>query len=202
MDVQCGMGGGCAGSVHGSHDRPMVLVLVSATRDGLTLTTAPIVPPRQTVLIVDDSESARSTLLALLSSKDLNLPVARHGEEAIAEAIRLQPDLILLDVMMPKMDGYEVCLALRRNPATAMIPIVMVTALDDREARLRGIEAGADDFLTKPVDRLELQARVRTTLRLNRYRRQLDQRKQVVQTMEGSMAVMQDILSLVDPDAF
>jgi putative two-component system response regulator len=177
-------------------------VLVYATRDGLTLTTAPTVPPRQTVLIVDDSESARATLLAFLSSEDLHLPVARQGEEGIEEAIRLQPDLILLDVMMPKMDGYEVCLELRRNPKTAMIPIVMVTALDDREARLRGIEAGADDFLTKPVDRLELQARVRTTLRLNRYRRQLDQRKQVVQTMEGSMAVMQDILCLVDPDAF
>jgi response regulator RpfG family c-di-GMP phosphodiesterase len=154
------------------------------------------------VLIVDDSESARSTLLALLSSEDLNLPVACQGEEAIAEAIRLQPDLILLDIMMPKMDGYEVCVEIRRNPITAMIPVVMVTALDDREARLRGIEAGADDFLTKPLDRLELQARVRTTLRLNRYQRELEQRRQVVRTMEGSMAVMQDILSLVDPDAF
>jgi response regulator RpfG family c-di-GMP phosphodiesterase len=165
----------------------------------LTVTTAPL---RQIVLIVDDSESARSTLVALLGGQGLELPVASNGEEAIAAAICQQPDLILLDVMMPKMDGFEVCRALRKNPVTAMIPIVMVTALDDRGARLQGIEAGADDFLTKPVDRLELQARVRTTLRLNRYRRELDQRKQVVQAMEGSMAVMQDILSLVDPDAF
>ena len=166
------------------------------------MTTAPNTQPKQTILIVDDNASARSTLLALLSPMDLNLPVACDGEEAVAETVRLQPDLILLDLMMPKMDGYEVCREIRKNPSTSMIPIVMVTALDDRKARLRGIEAGADDFLTKPLDRLALQARVRTTLRLNRYRRQLEQRKQTVKTMEGSMAVMQDILSLVDPGTF
>lgn len=166
------------------------------------MTTATNTQSQQTILIVDDNASARDTLLALLSPMGLNLPVACDGETAVAETIRLQPDLVLLDVMMPKMDGYEVCRAIRKNPSTSMIPIVMVTALDDRKARLKGVEAGADDFLTKPLDRVALQARVRTTLRLNRYRRQLEQRKQTVKTMEGSMAVMQDILSLVDPGTF
>lgn len=166
------------------------------------MTSTPTKLPQQTVLIVDDNASARSALLALLSPMNLSLPVACDGAEAVAETVRLLPDLVLLDVMMPKMDGYEVCRAIRKNPNTSMIPIVMVTALDDRNARLKGIEAGADDFLTKPIDLLTLQARVRTTLRLNRYRRQLEQRKQTVRTMEGSMAVMQDILSLVDPGTF
>ncbi len=154
------------------------------------------------MLIVDDDASARATLEALLLPMGLKLPTASNGKEALEKCAQLQPDLVLLDVMMPEMDGFEVCRRLRKNPATSGIPIVMVTALQDRESRLLGIEAGADDFLTKPIDRLELRARTRTTLRLNRYRRELDQRTQVVQTMEGSLAIMQDLLSLADSEAF
>ena len=156
----------------------------------------------QTVLIVDDDLSARATLEALLHPMGLELPSAASGKEAIQKCLELQPDLVLLDVMMPELDGFQVCRALRGDPRTAEIPIVMVTALQDRESRLLGIEAGADDFLTKPIDSLALRARVRTTLRLNRYRRALEQRKRAVQTLEGSLAVMQDLLSLVDSEAF
>lgn len=159
-------------------------------------------PSKPTVLIVDDEPSARVTLEALLSPMGLNLPTASNGKEALQKVVESKPDLILLDVMMPEMDGFEVCRRLRKNPKTSGIPIVMVTALQDRESRLLGIEAGADDFLTKPIDRLELRARVRTTLRLNRYRQQLEQREQLVQTMEGSLSVMQDLLSLSDSSAF
>jgi len=156
----------------------------------------------QTVLIVDDDPSACATLEALLQPMGLDLPVANSGPEAISMCRNLQPDLVLLDVMMPDMDGFEVCRQLRALPETSGIPIVMVTALQDRDSRLRGVEAGADDFLTKPIDRLELRARVQTTLRLNRYRKQLDQKKQLMETMEGTLAIMRDLLSLVDPESF
>jgi putative two-component system response regulator len=154
------------------------------------------------VLIVDDDASARATLEALLRPMGLNTPAAASSAEALVKARELQPDLVLLDVMMPETDGFETCRQLRAIPETAAIPIVMVTALQDRESRLEGIEAGADDFLTKPVDRLELRSRVRTTLRLNRYRRERDQRQQLVDTMRGALAVMQDLLSLIDSESF
>jgi CheY-like chemotaxis protein len=127
-------------------------------------------------LIVDDTETGREILEALLQSSTYQLAFASNGPEALLKAEALTPDLILLDVMMPGMDGFEVCRRLRSNPRLAEIPIILVTALDDRQSRLQGIEAGADDFVTKPFDHAELRARVRTITRLNRYRRLLDER--------------------------
>jgi CheY-like chemotaxis protein/nitrogen-specific signal transduction histidine kinase len=127
-------------------------------------------------LIVDDTETGREILEALLQSSTYQLAFASNGPEALLKAEELTPDLILLDVMMPGMDGFEVCRRLRSNPRLAEIPIILVTALDDRQSRLQGIEAGADDFVTKPFDHAELRARVRTITRLNRYRRLLDER--------------------------
>lgn len=123
------------------------------------------------ILIVDDEQAGRETLEALLYGQGYQLAFAESGPQALAEAARLHPDLILLDVMMPGMDGYEVCRRLRADPALAEVPILMITALDDRDSRLRGIEAGADDFISKPVNLTELRVRVRTITRLNRYRR-------------------------------
>jgi CheY-like chemotaxis protein len=128
------------------------------------------------LLIVDDEEHVRDTLELLLAAENYQLAFATNGQEALKTAEDLLPDLILLDVMMPVMDGYEVCERLRANPKLAEVPIIMLTALDDRESRLRGIKAGADDFLTKPVDRVELRARIHTIIRLNRYRRLLTER--------------------------
>lgn len=124
-----------------------------------------------TVLIVDDTPSARKTLESLLKTEGYRLAFTASGAEALACAPQLQPDLILLDVMMPEMDGFEVCRHLRATPEISEVPIIMVTALDDRASRLRGLEAGADDFLSKPIDWAELRARSRTITRLNRYRR-------------------------------
>lgn len=129
-----------------------------------------------TVLIVDDEELGRETLEDLLVTQGFHLIFASNGPQALEKAAKFSPDLILLDVMMPGMNGFEVCQRLRANPILAEVPIIMVTALEDRKSRLQGIEAGADDFISKPFDRLELRARVRATLRLNRYRRLLTER--------------------------
>src|SRR5437762_2867893 len=122
-----------------------------------------------TILIVDDDPYGRETLAALLGSQGYQLLFAGSGSDALTQAAAQPPDLILLDVMMPKMDGFEVCRRLRADPRLGEVPVIMLTALDDRESRLQGIESGADDFLSKPFDRIELRSRVRTITRLNRY---------------------------------
>jgi len=122
------------------------------------------------VLIVDDDPAGREALESILMTQNYTLAFAANGREALAKSKELLPDVILLDVMMPDLDGYEVCRRLRADPHLAEVPVVMVTALDDRASRLQGIEAGVDDFVTKPIDRAELRARVKTITRLNRYR--------------------------------
>jgi signal transduction histidine kinase len=132
---------------------------------------------QSTVLIVDDDPIGRDAMDAMLSPEGYQLEYASNGPQALEKAGLLTPDLILLDVMMPEMDGLEVCRRLRATPRLAEVPVLMLTALDDRSAMLQGLEAGADDFLSKPVDRQELRARVRTITRLNRYRTLLQQRE-------------------------
>jgi len=129
------------------------------------------------VLIVDDDENGRDLLGTLLRREKCRFLSAKNGLEALQLTIEHQPDLILLDVMMPEMDGYAVCKAIRVNPQLAEIPILLLTALNDKESRLQGLESGADDFITKPFDRLELRSRVRSILRLNRYRRLMGERQ-------------------------
>ena len=126
-----------------------------------------------TILIVDDQLTGRETLAALLGNQGYQLAFARDGAEALEQAMFLSPDLILLDVMMPGMDGFEVCRRIRATPEITDVSVIIVTALDDRDSRLQGIEAGADDYITKPFDRVELRARVRMITRLNRSRRSL-----------------------------
>jgi DNA-binding response OmpR family regulator len=123
------------------------------------------------ILVVDDNAIERSMLETLLRPEGYNLLVLDNGQKALAAVDEFLPDVILCDVMMPHMDGFEVCKRLRANPKTADIPIILLTFLDDQESRLRGLESGADDFISKPYSRLELQARIRTITRLNRYRR-------------------------------
>lgn len=130
-----------------------------------------------TILIVDDNPMGREALEDLLYGPDYNLAFAADGPEALRQAAMLTPDLILLDVMMPGMDGFEVCRRLRAHPHLAEVPVVMVTALDDTASRLNGLEAGADDFISKPFNRAEMRARVKTITRLNRYRSLLNERE-------------------------
>jgi DNA-binding NarL/FixJ family response regulator len=122
------------------------------------------------VLIVDDEPVGRQTLEALLHGEALQVVFAENGAEGLAKAQDLLPDLILLDVMMPGLDGFEVCRRIRTIPMLEKTPVILVTALDERAARLAGLEAGADDFISKPFDRVELLTRVRTITRLKRQR--------------------------------
>jgi putative two-component system response regulator len=135
------------------------------------------------ILIIDDEPIARHSLEALLTGEGYQLNFAVDGLEGMQKAIDLHPDVILLDVMMPSVDGYEVCHRLRCEPSLAEIPILFLTTLDDRDSRLKGLEAGADDFLSKPIDRLELRARLRTITRLDRYRKLNQERLRIAQTL-------------------
>ena len=122
--------------------------------------------PAATILIVDDDIQNRKLLEVLLRPEGYLTLSAANGEEALAAIAKRAPDLILLDVVMPGMDGYQVARMLKAGHATASIPIIMVTAQNDRDSCLAGLDAGAEEFLTKPVDRAELWLRVRNLLRL------------------------------------
>jgi adenylate cyclase len=118
------------------------------------------------ILIVDDLPQNVKLLTDPLKARGYTVIAAASGPEALEKVDTESPDLVLLDVVMPEMDGYEVCRKIRENPATAILPVVMVTSLDPGKERIRGLEAGADDFLSKPVNQAELLARVRSLVRV------------------------------------
>lgn len=147
--------------------------------------------PRSRVLVVDDEERNRSLLKRLLEKRGFSVREAVDGEDALAKVTEEQPDVILLDVMMPRMDGFEVCRRLKAQPHTQAIPILMVTSLEDRDSRLKGIQAGANDFLTKPVDQEEVALRVRNAA----YSKQLYDELQEKYRKLREMAELRDSLT-------
>jgi adenylate cyclase len=126
------------------------------------------------ILVVDDTPLNVKILADLLTFNGYAVATASSGAEGLAKIESEHPDLVLLDVMMPGMNGYEVCKEIRAKEATRMLPVVMVTALDPTKERTRGLEAGADDFLTKPINQPELLARVRSLLRVKQYHDQVE----------------------------
>ncbi|MFZ5917258.1 MAG: HD domain-containing phosphohydrolase [Chloroflexota bacterium] len=138
------------------------------------------------ILIIDDEPSILEALQELLTLEGYVLTWADNGAQALEKAAQVMPDLILLDVMLPAMDGFEVCRRLRADPILAQVPVVMLTALADSESRLKGIKAGADEFLAKPFDSVELLARVRTITQLNRYRRLVQEKTKFERVIELS----------------
>lgn len=131
-------------------------------------------------MIVDDVPLNLKMLETMLASEDYNIVKAEDGYHALHRVAKQKVDLILLDAMMPGMDGFEVCQRLKMNEKTRSIPVVMVTALDDSESRIKGIEAGADDFLTKPPNKPELLARVKSLINLNHLNKYLADIKNVI----------------------
>ncbi len=127
-----------------------------------------------TILIVDDNPTNLQVLYGTLSSEGYHLLVARSGEAALTIAKETQPALILLDIMMPRMSGFEVCRKIKSDPTTRDIPVIMVTALNELTDIERGVESGTDDFITKPVNRLELTTRVKSLLRVRHLKSELD----------------------------
>ncbi|MCA9925566.1 MAG: response regulator, partial [Anaerolineales bacterium] len=126
------------------------------------------------ILIVDDEPSARKTIEMLLLREGYSMQFAGNGPEALSKLEHLPPDVILLDVMMPGMDGFEVCRVIKQSSEWQHIPIILVTALDSKRDLARGLDAGADDFLQKPFNSLELRARVRSMLRIKRRHDELE----------------------------
>ena len=139
------------------------------------------------VLVVDDGEVNRALVEAFLSDLDCRLQSAEDGQSALAAIERETPDLVLLDVQMPGMDGYEVCRRIKARPRGRLLPVVMLTALDNANDRVLALEAGADDFMSKPVDRVELVARVRSALRLKAVYDTLDSAEQVIFSLAAAV---------------
>ena len=129
------------------------------------------------VLVVDDDPDMGAYLGLLLTKEGMRADIVADGDSAMMRVMTEPPDLILLDVMMPGLTGFEICERLKSEETTALIPIVLVTGLEDTESRVRGIESGADDFLSKPVKREELVARVKTLRRLHETRKELESRR-------------------------
>jgi len=138
-------------------------------------------PP--TILVVDDYPQSAELLRELLQSRGYRIVTVPHAADAEAEIRRDPPDLILLDVIMPGKSGYQLCRELKEDPATRLIPIVMITGLSDRQDRLRGIQSGADDFLSKPISPEELFARVSSLLKLKEFTDELETAESVICTL-------------------
>ena len=139
------------------------------------------------ILVVDDEASNCLLLQEVLEARGYHVVTASDGQQALEEFVRVQPNLVLLDVVMPHMDGFEVCRRLKSNPATRLTPVVLITGLAAQEHRLRGIEVGADDFLNKPFDHSELLARVRSLLSLKAHTDELESAETVLFALARSI---------------
>lgn len=140
--------------------------------------------PKSRILIADDNAPNVELLEAYLDGLDCDIAVAVDGRDTLTKVAEFQPDLILLDIMMPKLSGFEVCKTLKRNPQTKQIMILMVTALNELGDIERAVAAGCDDFLSKPVNKLELIKRVENMLKLRQVTDELERLRRYIDSME------------------
>src|SRR5688572_26589788 len=149
--------------------RPVLRVPCSFDRDGSPRRSLLRSSPMARVLVVDDIAANRHLIEALIAPDGHVVRTAGDGAEALRLVRANPPDLVLMDVVMPRVDGLEACRAMKQDPGTRLIPVVLLTSLEDTESRIRAIEAGADDIVSKPFNGLELRARVRSLLRIKGY---------------------------------
>lgn len=135
------------------------------------------------ILVVDDDHAVAELFERLLEADGYRVDLAHDADTALAAMARLHPDVVLLDVMLPGMSGFEICRRLKQDRATRLTPVIMVTAVSARDARIQGVDCGADDFLIKPVDSHELRARVRSLVRMKRYTDDLDSAASIITTL-------------------
>lgn len=144
-------------------------------------------PVTGTILVADDQLANRELMEELLSADGFKVVTVPDGAAALDAVATTHPDLVLSDVMMPRLNGFEVCAKIKSNPQTYLIPVVLVTALSDKQDRIEGIKAGADDFLTRPVDRVELLARVRSLMKLKLRTDELEHAESVLFSLARSI---------------
>jgi signal transduction histidine kinase len=135
------------------------------------------------ILSADDDPVSRDTLAALLAGQGYDMVFVDNGYDAIKQAHQIRPDVIFLDVMMPGLNGYETCRQLRQNPEIAEVPIFIITVLTDRESYLEGLQCGADEFLSKPYDSIELKLRLQLVARLKRFRKAREDRQRLSEAL-------------------
>lgn len=156
----------------------------------------PSTPYKARILIADDNRDSRAILAACLQDAGYEVETALDADEALVKGLAWRPDLFLLDVLMPRKNGFQLCRELRANPVLKQTPIILITGLDSKDDRFNGIDAGCDEFLAKPVAREALLGRVQTLLRLHAYRSQIDERK----TFEAVLTHISDGILMLDPD--
>jgi len=144
----------------------------------------PAADRKSRILIADDNQPNVELLEAFLAEVDCDIAVAVDGRDTLEKVASFQPDLILLDVMMPKLSGFEVCKAVKSDPKTKRIMVLMVTALNERGDIERGVDSGTDDFLSKPVNKVELVKRVQNMLKLRHVTDELERLRQYIQGLE------------------
>jgi putative two-component system response regulator len=140
-------------------------------------------PTKARVLVIDDDPAVADLLAQLVTREGYDAAIAADSHAAFASIVQQEPDVILLDVVLPGMDGFEICRRLKREHRTRLTPVVLVTGLGDRERRIAGLEAGADDFLTKPIDPQELLARVASLVRMKQYTDDLDSAASILMSL-------------------
>jgi putative two-component system response regulator len=144
-------------------------------------------PITGTILVADDQAANRELLEELLTAQGCKVITVPDGAAAVEELARTLVDLVLLDVMMPRLNGFEACEKIKTSPDTYLIPVIMITALSDKQDRLEGIKVGADDFLSRPVDRTELLARVQSLLKLKQRTDELERAESVLFSLARSI---------------